>query len=71
MSSRPCAAAGIETTAIMLIFGCFVLFLLPRTVVVKVMDTGNRREKEENRTEMVVPELDEVTTTGKTMTKLH
>ena len=48
----------------MLLFGCLVLFLWPRTVVVEVLGTGNRKEEEveENRTDKIVAELDEVTT---------
>ena len=48
----------------MLLFGCLVLFLWPRTVVVEVLGTGNRKEEEENRTEKLIDQLlAEVTTT--------
>ena len=48
----------------MLIFGCLVLFLWPRTVVVEVLGTGSmREEEEENRTEKLIDQLlAEVTT---------
>ena len=54
----------VSQAAIMLIFGCLVLFLWPRTVVVEVLGTGSRREEEEeNRTEKLVAALiNEVTT---------
>ena len=60
----------LSQAAILLIFGCLVLFLWPRTVVLEVLGTGSRREEEEeeNRTEMLIDELNEgmMTTVDKT-----